>query len=507
MESIFDHLSLRDIHEEIKKIYLQYPQPWVIGYSGGKDSTAVLQLVWNAIKSLDSSERKKPIYVIASDTKVETPVIVDYIDNTLYRINQAAIEQSMPFQAQKVLPSLNESFWVNLLGRGYPAPTIKFRWCTERMKINPANRFVRQKVEEYGEILMVLGTRKAESSTRAQLMNTYRVQGHSSLRYHKYLVGAYVYAPIADFTADDVWTYLFQVTSPWGSDNRGLAAIYRNANAQGECPLVIDASTPSCGNSRFGCWVCTVVEKDVSMGNIVRNGEEWLKPLFDLRNHLAATRNDERYRSIRGRDGSIRTRNGHRLQGSYRLEAVQGYLAKLLDAQKRVQKVDPDAVLVSKEELVRIRQLWSTDGVGARIDWADTVPKIYRAVMNNNNLWGEGVLDWVNMNWEHLDPLSAKVSVDENELIDLDWPIDDNGCFDAEQKSLLIRACQKENVSFTLVARLLEAERKSHGMARRASIHRQIASELRKDWRSEEDILTSDKVGVTQVDASLAETA
>jgi DNA sulfur modification protein DndC len=238
--SAFAARNTSDFYDEIRDVYQRYPQPWVIGYSGGKDSTAVLQMVWKAIEGLPVEERQKPVFVIASDTKVETPIIVDYINQTIHRINQTAAEKGMPFQAQKVEPTLNESFWVNLIGRGYPAPNTRFRWCTERMKINPANRFIEEKVAQYGEVIMVLGIRRTESTTRMQMMNTYQVKGHL-LRRHTSLRGAYVYAPIADFSTDDVWTYLFAVHPPWGGSHRDLAAIYRNSNA-GECPLVIDRS-------------------------------------------------------------------------------------------------------------------------------------------------------------------------------------------------------------------------------------------------------------------------
>src|SRR5438105_4669173 len=99
-QSVFDHRTIQDIYDEIRDVYKRYPQPWVIGYSGGKDSTTVLQLVWNAISQLPAEERQKPIFVIASDTKVETPVIVDYIDSTLRRVNETAQVQGMPFRAE-----------------------------------------------------------------------------------------------------------------------------------------------------------------------------------------------------------------------------------------------------------------------------------------------------------------------------------------------------------------------------------------------------------------------
>src|SRR2546423_4663743 len=99
--SVFENRTMEEIYQEVRDVYLRFPQPWVIGYSGGKDSTTVLQLVWKAIERLKAKERKKPIFVIASDTKVETPVIVSYIDTTLRLVNERARAAGLPFQAEK----------------------------------------------------------------------------------------------------------------------------------------------------------------------------------------------------------------------------------------------------------------------------------------------------------------------------------------------------------------------------------------------------------------------
>ena len=96
--------------EEIRQMYLDYPYSWVVGYSGGKDSTATLQLIWYALADLPVEQRQKPVYVISSDTFVETPVIVDYIDETLRLIKEQAVKSNMPFKAQKLTPILNDTF-------------------------------------------------------------------------------------------------------------------------------------------------------------------------------------------------------------------------------------------------------------------------------------------------------------------------------------------------------------------------------------------------------------
>ena len=77
--SIFDVRNIASIYAEIRDVYLSNNMPWVIGYSGGKDSTVSLQLIWMALRDLPPERLIKPIYVIATDTLVETPVIVDHV--------------------------------------------------------------------------------------------------------------------------------------------------------------------------------------------------------------------------------------------------------------------------------------------------------------------------------------------------------------------------------------------------------------------------------------------
>lgn len=453
--SVFERRSLDDIYAEIRSVYREYPQPWVVGFSGGKDSTAALQLIWYAIASLPEEERTKPVFVIASDTRVETPVVAAHLGGALDRINAAALEAKLPFRAEKVSPTLNDSFWVNLIGRGYPAPTTRFRWCTERMKISPANRFIEQRVAEYGEVIMILGVRSSESTTRMQLMSTYQVAGHR-LRRHASLAGAYVYAPVAEFSTDDVWKYLLSVPSPWGANNRDLAAMYRNASQEGECPLVIDTSTPSCGNSRFGCWVCTVAQRDSSMEALIDNGEEWMQPLLEFRDWLATTIDPARkheFRSAKGRDGRVITlKDGTPAARTYRLETSKLMLQRLLEAQQEVQASGPneDEMLISGEELLEIRRIWRTE----REDWEDSVPRIHKAVFG----------------------------------VETEWPADDDGGFDATQQELLTTVCGEFGIPFNLVARMLEAERRSAGMARRSNIFQNLDAILNEDWRSEDEI-------------------
>ena len=454
--SVFDSRTLQNIHEEIRQVYRADQRPWIIGYSGGKDSTASLQLVWNALAELEKKDRAKPVYVISTNTLVETPVIVDYVNNTLSRIQEAAKSEGMPITTYKLRPEVNDTFWVNLIGRGYPAPQRTFRWCTERMKIKPADRFILAKASQYGEVILVLGIRKQESMTREQVMSLAEIKG-SVLERHSTLPGAYVYAPIQDWSLNDVWTYLLQTPSPWGNNNRDLAALYQTA--QGECPLVVDTTTPSCGNSRFGCWVCTVVDRDRTMESLIDSGEEWMEPLLEFRDFLASTQDPEKkplYRELKRRMGYVSFKSdgsGRITRGPYTLAFCKELLRRLLQAQITVRKNGPipDLTLIEEEELHMIRRIWRSE----RGDWEDSLPRVYREVTGR----------------------------------DLDWKSEDGGEFSSTEGELLDGICLANGVPSRLVTKLLDMELQTQGMNRRSSIYSKLDRVLSEEWRTEEEIL------------------
>lgn len=444
---------------EISELYLADDRPWVIGYSGGKDSTTALQLIWNALAALPEPKRSKPVYVIAGDTLVETPVIIDYLGETLTKLNRAAREQGLPITAHKVSPEVDETFWVNLIGKGYPAPSTRFRWCTERMKISPANRFIRARVAEHGEVIMVLGVRRQESATRAQVMNLRSIAG-SLLSRHSKLPNAFVYTPIRDYSVDDVWAYLLQVPSPWGNPNAKLLAMYRNSSS-GECPLVVDTSTPSCGSSRFGCWTCTVVTKDKAMEAMVDKGQEWLEPLLDLRDFLADTQDPARKAKVRDhvrRNGQVTEKrfgspDDPFVRGPYRLEFCQEILRRLLKAESDARAQAPEdqhVELISDQELHEIRRIWRYE----RHDWADSLPGI----------------------------------CEDAGRPQLAWAADDAAFFDAEDEEVLHGLCNDEGVPVGMVKRLLDTERELQGLKRRSSIMTRLEAVLGQEWRNEEEV-------------------
>ena len=381
------NLTKNDIQaliEVIKGLYLEDMIPWICGYSGGKDSTAVVQLVWYALRELPPEKRRKTVHIISTDTLVESPVVAIWATESLRKMETQAAADGLPIVPHRLTPTTTNTFWVNLIGRGYPYPRKDFRWCTDRMKIEPSNRFIKSVLNAESEAILVLGTRKAESATRRAVM-----EGYEKKRYRDHLSpngsfpNSYVFSPIENWSNDNVWQYLVQVPNPWGHSNKDLLAMYSGASSDGECPLVIDTSTPSCGNSRFGCWVCTMVTEDKSMAAMIQNDEEkaWMLPMLEFRNEIVGQQGSDRdRRDFRKRDGRLQWPNGRLVHGPYTKKTREGLLRRLLEVEMLVHEIGPDEIknvpLITMDELRMIRQIWLDDFH----EFDDSLPRIYESV-------------------------------------------------------------------------------------------------------------------------------
>jgi DNA sulfur modification protein DndC len=283
--------KIKYIIDEIIDQYLyadETSRPWIIGFSGGKDSTVLLQLVWEALRIIKndiSGVLRREVYVVCNDTMIENPIITEYVQRVLKDIEVAARDQDLPIYVRKTTPRLEDSFFVNLIGRGYPAPNSTFRWCTERLKIKPTSRFILEQVDINSEVIILLGTRSDESANRAKSIKKHSTRG-KRLSKHSLHPNIFTYAPIKDLMLEEIWFIINTLSSPWGSSNTELFQVYANASADDyECPTAITENKhSSCGQSRFGCWVCTVVTTDKSMTAQVENGLAWLTPLLSFRN-------------------------------------------------------------------------------------------------------------------------------------------------------------------------------------------------------------------------------
>lgn len=449
--------AVADVIAEAKALYLADDIPWVVGYSGGKDSTAVLQLVWTMLRELAPSERHKPVHVISTDTLVENPVVARWVTTSLETMERAATAQALPIEPHRLTPDVASTFWVNLIGRGYPAPRPKFRWCTERLKIKPSNAFIRRVVRENGEAILVLGTRKAESSGRRHRMEQLEEgRVRERLSPNDSLPNSLVYSPIEDWTNDDVWLYLMQVDNAWGYDNKDLMAMYRGASADNECPLVVDSSTPSCGDSRFGCWVCTLVDKDKSMSAMIQNDEEkeWMVPLLELRDALDVA-DDRPLRDFRRMNGKVQLFHDRPIPGPYTEAARHDWLRRLLEAQVWIRKNGPEYVddieLISIEELHEIRRIW----VFEKHEIEDALPGIFQEVTGT---------PFPGPNFDDVLVLTA----------------DDLG--------VLRDLCTEDPLHYELTRELLDVERQFRTMTRRAGLFEALERSFRRSYfDSEED--------------------
>lgn len=452
--------TIATLVDEVATLYESDQIPWVVGYSGGKDSTAVLQLIWHALSALPPERLVKPVYVISTDTLVENPIVALWVSKSLERMQTSAREQGLPLTAHRLTPEVENTFWVNLIGRGYPAPRPKFRWCTERLKIMPSTHFIRSVVQHHGEAILVLGSRKAESQARARVMENYEGKRvRDKLSPNGDLPNSFVYTPIEDWSNDDVWLFLMQIPNPWGYKNKDLLTMYQGASDDGECPLVVDTSTPSCGDSRFGCWVCTLVEKDKSMQAMIQNDEEkeWMLPLLELRNQLDPPKDantDRHLRDFRRMTGAVQLFRGRPIPGPYKQDARASWLRKVLSAQRHIRENGPPEVrdidLISLRELEEIRRIWVVE----KHEIEDQLPSIYQEVTGES------------------------------------YPgrrLDDNNVFGASEMAVLSEICGDDELRYQLTRELLSVEKKFKSTLRRSGLFNAIDRAFRRHFYEDED--------------------
>ena len=380
--------SVEGLKDTIRSLYTVDSIPWVIGYSGGKDSTATLALIWMALRELPKEMLHKTVHIINTDTLVESPVVAKWAHDSLDLMEVKAKEEGLPFETHILYPDTYNTFWVNLIGRGYPFPRKKYRWCTARLKIDPVNTFIKQKIAEHGEVVLVVGTRKAESSRRKHTMEYYEKKRiRNLLSPNPTLANELVFSPISEWTDDDVWVFLMQYKNPWGYSNNKLLTLYRGATADNECPLMYEKNLPTCGNSRFGCWVCTMVAQDKSMAAMITNDQEkaWMSPLLEFRDYFGVDDNTDRNRrGFRRKNGTLQGSHKRLIHGPYTKEYREDFLRKLLRTEKTVNELCPKEYkgiqLISLEELRAIRRIWHEDFH----EFDDMVPIIYEEETGNS---------------------------------------------------------------------------------------------------------------------------
>jgi DNA sulfur modification protein DndC len=464
MENSYAGCQLGDIQKEIQERYKADSWPWILGYSGGKDSTALVQLVWDALAKLKRKELFKPIYILSSDTLVEIPKVINHIDSNLANMTKAAAGQQLPLKPIKVSPDVGNTFWVNLIGKGYPAPTNNFRWCTDRLKINPTREFIRSQAFNASGAILLLGSRKSESAVRKKRIESHKIAG-KKFNPHPDIPTAHVYTVIEDWETEEVWDYLLDHPSPWGADNKELFYMYRDAS-DSECPLVIDLQSPSCGKSRFGCWCCTVVKQEKALSSLIKNGEEWLAPLQRLREMLLITQEPENkklFREYVKRGGQITFIRGkleeegirELARGPYTMDFRKDFLRSLLCTEMELNNNSPYTkseyiTLIQERELHEIQRLWKVE----KNDWESNAYAIYEEIYGKR----------------------------------IDNGIDKIGFLTLEDKLVIQKICEEEDFSAELAMELLTAAQYHEGFRSKVRLKNKVDKIFKKEWRTEVEI-------------------
>ena len=405
-----------DIIQEMALVYRHDKRPWLIGYSGGKDSTLLCCLAMEMLQRLAPHQRHKTVYIVSSDTMVENPIVKNYMHRMSAMINQVGNE--LKVKADIIYPEIADTFWSKVIGLGYPTPEAPgFRWCTERLKIHPMNKYTLDTIKTNGQVVLLLGVRKAESTYRANNIRSREIEG-KILVPHTDIEGAHVYNPLTEIPNELVWKFLLKDDSrtPWGSDNKYLFSLYQGENLGEEQSVIgeIDKDKiPVTGHSRFGCWICTMVKEDKSLKAFIDRGETWLEPLRDFRNWLLELRSTPSARENKRRNGQMyKKADGEYGLGPFTMESRVEILRRLLQLE-----VTYNFDLISLEELKFIDKTWDDEGDLSR----RTLVDLYYEIKGKHLPWDD-----------------YKVPVFSEEVID-------------EIK----KQCQENNIEFELISKLI----------------------------------------------------
>lgn len=353
--------AFENIVEEMKIVYLHDKRPWMIGFSGGKDSTMLVMLVFEMLAKLRPDQINKKIYITSSDTMVENPIVKNYMYKMSEMIGEAG--KKLGIISNIITPAFDKTFWAYVIGLGYPTPEPPgFRWCTDRLKIRPINQFTLETINKNGEVIMLLGVRKAESSYRARGITAREIEGKLLVK-HTDIDNAYVYNPLTEIPNALVWEYLLKNNgiTPWGSDNKYLFSLYQGENLGEEQSVLGEVDKDRIavtGNSRFGCWICTMVKEDKSLLNFIEGGSTELIPLRDFRYKLLSYRSNPDMREKKRRNGAVyENKDGELGLGPFTLAARQKILEEILQLE-----IETGFEIITKGELKAIDKMWEDEG-------------------------------------------------------------------------------------------------------------------------------------------------
>ena len=300
---------LDETMQAIRRAYLREDRrPWVLAYTGGEYSTLLLQFVWEVVEALPEAERRRPIVLAGNDRLVESPLVRDRLRDSPTTIRREARRRGLPLTLRYPRPCLDQTLWVEMIGRGRVPRTGAFRWRSDRMRVRPANRLLERLVAPDEEVVLLVGTRRGESETLRR--RTTRRGPDSPRGNRRRPDGCRKFTPLTALDDGEVWTILRQRDPPWGGTHRDLIALYGDAGAR--------------------------------------------QRLFEFRKWLAALRDDDANRDRTHRDGTVRRRSdGSYVRGPFTLSVRKTIFERLLALRDAL-----GADLIHPGEIELIEDLW-----------------------------------------------------------------------------------------------------------------------------------------------------
>ena len=349
-----------------------------VAFSGGKDSTALLMLAIMAAERAVEAGLKPILWVLNTDTGVESPVVWHHARSELHKASVFAEERGITMKIGVSKPSMSSSWILRIVGgRALPSFPENNTDCSVEWKVQPMQK-LRRKLEKHlakelkTESCTLIGTRFSESQDRARKMNA---RGESAIEPVRNKAEELVLAPIAMWSDDDVWEMLALVR--YGqiksyTDTETLFAIYQDAGPT-SCAVVNDSiltgaasSRGGCG-ARTGCWTCVKVRTDASMENFLRKPEyAFMQGLNDLREFISATQYDLSRRQWCGRTinhGYIAVRPDAYSPGMIR-ELFQ-YVLSLQATENEIASNTgkaPRFTIINLRDVIAVDALWSLNG-------------------------------------------------------------------------------------------------------------------------------------------------
>lgn len=361
----------------LKHHYLNDSRPLCVSYSGGKDSSSLLYIVCEMLHDLQKQNVSldKKVYVINSNTLAELPPLLEHLHNSLDSIRSYALKYGLPIIVEEVFPEIKDTLNVQLLGVGMPPPSNTFRWCTDKLKVNPIDKRIRSLFPK-GEFISVIGTRKDESFSRSARIEKLSVKG-TNLKINDRYPNASNLMPIEDWTTKNVWEHLFKQKNDLVNVDF-LWQLYSDASGKdaNECSFAaaggkdIDDGKLGCGVSRFGCWQCYMVrDTDKSLDGLMNSGykdvdlykeyRDWYWNLTqqgwektrDPYNHRTQVRD------MYNKGGEENPKFGMTMPKGLKLQIRKNSFKKLLELQDKL-----DEEIITLDEIIVIQERWLNEG-------------------------------------------------------------------------------------------------------------------------------------------------